>query len=194
MPARFFTFVGGSTGPWRVQTIDAVVGESLPAAPSLDIVPGSFPGPAGDTRWALRGITANERYVTREEQRSLVSTQPPLGRPQATCAALIPIRKTPAWWGLSQEERREIFEEQSNHIRTGLRYLPAIARRLHHCRDIGESEPFDFLTWFEYAPRDAEAFEELVALLRSSREWTYVEREVDVRVSLRPIQAVVAPI
>ena len=26
--------------------------------------------------------------------------------------------------------------------------LPAIARRLHHCRDLGESEPFDFLTLF----------------------------------------------
>src|SRR2546428_7160638 len=32
-------------------------------------------------------------------------------------------------------------------------YLPAIARRLYHCRDLGE--PFDFLTWFEYAPADA---------------------------------------
>jgi hypothetical protein len=26
-----------------------------------------------------------------------------------------------------------------------------VARRLHHCRDLGESEPFDFLTWFEYS-------------------------------------------
>jgi hypothetical protein len=43
-------------------------------------------------------------------------------------------------------------------------------------------EPFDFLTWFEYAPEHAEAFEELVTYLRESEEWRYVEREVDIRV------------
>src|SRR5437588_10839889 len=42
----------------------------------------------------------------------------------------------------------------------GLRYVPEIARRLYHCHDLGE--PFDFLTWFEYAPTDGEVFEELV--------------------------------
>jgi hypothetical protein len=50
---------------------------------------------------------------------------------------------------------------------------------LHHARDLGE--PFDFLTWFEYAPEHANAFEELVAELRASEEWRYVEREVDIR-------------
>jgi chlorite dismutase len=183
MPARLFTFLGGPTGPWRVETITAVSGESLPAVANLDVIPGSLAEPKSETQWALRGITGNERYVTRDEQRALVSIQPPLERPQAICAALIPIRKTPAWWGLSQQERREVFEEQSNHVRTGLRYLPAIARRLHHCRDLGENEPFDFLTWFEFAPDDTGAFAELVDLLRSSREWDYVEREVDIRVT-----------
>jgi len=48
---------------------------------------------------------------------------------------------------LTQDERREIFEERSRHIATGLEYLPAVARRLHHSRDLGG--PFDFLTWFE---------------------------------------------
>jgi len=37
------------------------------------------------------------------------------------------------------------------------------------------------LTWFEYAPEDAEGFEVLVAILRRTEEWRYVEREVDVR-------------
>jgi chlorite dismutase len=97
----------------------------------------------------------------------------------ATRAALIPITKSEAWWQLSQDQRREIFEEDSHHVATGLRYLPAVARRLHHGRDLGE--PFDFLTWFEYAPADASAFEELVGLLRQTTEWTFVEREVDIR-------------
>ena len=64
-------------------------------------------------------------------------------------------------------------------------YLPAIARRLHHARDLGE--PFDFLTWFEYAPEHADAFEALVAELRASEEWRYVEREVDIRCARRPL-------
>ena len=75
-----------------------------------------------------------------------------------------------------------IFEESSKHVATGLHYLPAVARRLHHCRDLGEDEPFDFLTWFEYAPWDARAFDELLSQLRASDEWRYVEREVDIRV------------
>jgi chlorite dismutase len=96
-------------------------------------------------------------------------------------AALIPIRKTTAWWSMTQDERRSVFEEQSHHIDIGLRYLPAVARRLHHCRDLGADEPFDFLTWFEYAPSDERAFDELVDDLRRSPEWKFVEREVDVR-------------
>ena len=56
-----------------------------------------------------------------------------------------------------------------------------MARRLHHGRDLGEA--FDFLTWFEYAPADGGRFEELVARLRETEEWTYVEREVDIRLA-----------
>src|SRR5262249_29720373 len=48
----------------------------------------------------------------------------------------------------------------------------AVARRLYHCRDLGENEPFDFLTWFEYGPSDSPAFDELVAELRASEEWS----------------------
>ena len=40
--------------------------------------------------------------------------------------------------------------------------LPA-ARRLHHCRDLSENEPFDFITWFEYAPSDEVRFNNLLA-------------------------------
>jgi hypothetical protein len=54
-----------------------------------------------------------------------------------------------------------------------------VARKLHHSRDLGE--PFDFLTWFEFSPRDEAAFDALLARLRSTEEWRYVEREVEVR-------------
>src|SRR6516225_3749791 len=86
-----------------------------------------------------------------------------------------------AWWALAQDERRAIFEEQSRHIGVGLEYLPAVARRLHHSRELGE--PFDFLTWFEYAPEHSESFEELVRRLRDTEEWRYVDREVDIRLT-----------
>jgi chlorite dismutase len=127
----------------------------------------------------LTGFTSNLRYAEQREREQLISVQAGLGRPGATCAALIPIRKTEAWWALAQDERRKIFESQSHHTEIGLKYLPAIARKLYHCRDIGQ--PFDFLTWFEYAPEHAAAFEALVASLRTTEEWSYVDREVDIR-------------
>jgi len=141
------------------------------------------PGEAArpDATWALRGITSNERYVERPEKEALLAVQEGLGRLASTCAALIPIRKSAAWWALTQDERRAVFEAQSKHIAIGLRVLPAVARRLHHCRDLGTPEPFDFITWFEYAPADAGAFDELVGELRASPEWSYVDREVDIR-------------
>jgi len=138
-------------------------------------------GTAAGTTWVLRGVTSNERYVTRLERDALAARQQPVGRAGATRAALIPITKSEAWWDLAQDERRRILEDASRHIATGLEYLPAIARRLHHGRDLGE--PFDFLTWFEFAPADAPRFEELVGRLRATEEWTYVEREVDIRVA-----------
>jgi chlorite dismutase len=148
----------------------------------LNVVSGAVPEVPEGAKWLLRGLTSNERYVVRLEKDQLVAKQPNLGRREATCAALIPIRKTASWWNLAQDERRRIFEESSHHVKTGLKYLPAVARRLHHCRDLGEDEPFDFLTWFEYASSDAAAFDELVAELRASEEWAYVDREIDIRV------------
>jgi len=182
MNTRLFTFVGGEVGPWRVVNIHPIIGDTLADAQRLNIINGSTPAQTNGAKWLLRGVTSNERYVTRPEKNQLVAKQPGLGRPEATSAALIPIRKTAEWWSLTQDERRRIFEESSHHIKTGLKYLPTVARRLHHCRDLGENEPFDFLTWFDYPSSDSAAFDEMVAELRASEEWMYVEREVDIRV------------
>lgn len=176
---RLFSFVAAPTGDWRAMAVRTISGEPLPAPLSISVHAGDVVRP--DATWTLRGITSNERYVERAEKEALVARQEGLGRPAATCAALIPIRKTAAWWALTQDERREILEARSRHIAIGLNYLPAVARRLHHCRDLGTPEPFDFITWFEYAPADAGAFDELLAALRASPEWSYVDREVDIR-------------
>jgi chlorite dismutase len=177
----FVAFVGGASGTWRIDRMNAVIGQGLAAAQRLDVIEGAQAKAPVEASWALRGVTSNVRYAQSAELISLADRQEGLGRPQATRAALIPIRKTETWWALPQDRRREIFEEQSRHIRIGLDYLPAVARRLHHCRDL--DEPFDFLTWFEYAPEHSIAFEELVGRLRATAEWQFVEREVDVRLS-----------
>jgi chlorite dismutase len=177
-----FSFIGGDTGLWCVAEMEVIVGEPLPAARRLTIASGSEISSDPHAAWVLRGITSNERYVVRSEERNqLVAKQLGLGRLEATCAALIPIRKSTAWWALTQDERQGVFEMQSHHATIGLQYFPTLARRLHHCRDLSEKEPFDFLTWFEYAPADEAAFNELLAKLRATAEWKYVEREVDIR-------------
>lgn len=184
---RLFSFVGGAHGAWRVTKVAPVIGESLASVDFLEPKVGSMGSPKPG--WVLRGITSHPRYVTAQEQRDLQSRQEGIGRPAATCAALIPIRKSPEWWSLAQDERRRIFEESSQHIQIGMEYLPGIARRLHHCRDLGPDEPFDFLTWFEYSPADALAFEDLVMRLRRTLEWRFVIREVDLRAVRVPTES-----
>jgi len=171
---RLFTFVGADQGPWAVRSARTLMGDALPPATCLQVVEGAaVPSPRG-AAWALAGITSNEKVA-------LVGAQAGLGRDEATRAALIPIRKSSAWWALTQDERRAVFESQSHHIAIGMGYIPAVARRLHHCRDLGPAEPFDFLTWFDYAPEHEPAFDELLKALRNSPEWAYVDREVDIR-------------
>jgi len=181
MPTRLFSFIGGDTGLWRVSEMDVISGEPLPATKRLEIASGSEIPSDPHAAWVLRGITSNERYAVHEERSELVAKQQGLGRPEATCAALIPIRKNVAWWALTQNERQSVFEAQSRHAKIGLQYFPELARRLHHCRDLSESEPFDFLTWFEYAPAHEAAFNKLLAALRATEDRKYVEREVDIR-------------
>jgi hypothetical protein len=177
------SFVAGAIGDWRITELRTICGQGVVAAAALTRVEGSSfsAAPAAGSGWALHGVRSNERYVERGERASLATLQEGLDRPASGRAALIPIRKSDGWWDLPQDERRAIFEARSRHIAIGSRFLPAIARRLYHSRDLGE--PFDFLTWFEFAEADAGAFEDLVGLLRESEEWRYVAREV--HISLR---------
>ena len=186
----FTTFRGGQSGAWQVISVSPVKGESLPSVRSLSIVSAeaiALPLLPSQTSWRLAGVASHARYVERAELTQLEAAQAGLGRAEAVCAALIPIRKSAAWWELTQEERRQIFEDKSRHITNTMKYLPAIARQLFHSRDLGE--PFDFLTWFEYAPEHAAMFDDLVGELRATEEWTYVEREVDTRLSRERLAA-----
>lgn len=177
------SFLGGATGPWRVTGMTAVRGAGLTLVEGLTVLE-EPPRPAAPYTWRLRGLGSNHRYATRAELDTLGTVQAGLGRVEATCAALIPIRKSDAWWRMAQDERLALFGVRSSHTRIGMDYLPGVARRLLHCRDIGE--PFDFLTWFEFAPAEAPAFDELLRRLRAIEEWSFVEREVEVRLQHVP--------
>jgi hypothetical protein len=172
-------FAAGHAGQWKIDEVRVVRGETLPDASRLAHGEDAAM-PAAEGGWILEGVRSNERYTERGERDALIKAQPDLGRPTSTRGALIPICKRAAWWALAQDERRALFEDRSHHIAIGSKYLPAIARRLYHARDLGG--PFDFLTWFEFAPESAGAFDELVGRLRETEEWRYVDREVEIRV------------
>ena len=185
MNPNLFQFIGGNRGEWRVRTLSSITGESLPNISKVSVKAVDDPDflrekATAETGWILKGFASNERYVTKQEREVLRAIQQPSGRPHATAAAMISIRKTESWWGMAQDERREIIEEVSHHNAIGMKYLPEISRKLYHCRDLGE--PFDFITWFEFDPTDEEAFNRLLVELRATIEWTFVDRELDIRV------------
>jgi chlorite dismutase len=173
-------FDGCTSGEWRVTAHETLIGDDLVRAPNIAIRTAATVTPL---LWSLSGVVSNLRYTTSTERKGLAAKHADLGRNKATRAALIPIRKRPEWWALAQDERRAIYE-RSAHTPIGLEYLPAVARRLHHSRDLGE--PFDFLTWFEFAEKDEGAFDDLLLRLRRTEEWDYVDREIEIRLSLNP--------
>jgi Chlorite dismutase len=185
---RLTSFIGSQShqpaeSTWFVTKMTTICGEDLPGVSVVQITPKAIPVLPAEAVWRLHGVSSNLRYTTRGEKQELTQRQVALGRPEATRGVLIPIRKNSAWWDLTQEERREIFEEQSRHTTIGLKYLPAIARKLHHCRDLGSAEPFDFVTQFDFAPADEGAFDDLLEALRGTLEWTYIDREVEIRLT-----------
>lgn len=174
VPLAITRFTAGSAGAWRIRSIVPVSGATLPPAEHLAIADDVAPPGA----WSLAGTASHLRYTTASERTTLRAKQAELGRPEARFAALLPIRKSAAWWALAQDERRAVYEAGS-HLPIGLDYLPGIARKLYHSRDLGE--PFDFLTWFDFAPADESAFDHMLERLRGCAEWSYVDREVDIR-------------
>lgn len=170
-------FAGADAGQWQITSIREFRGESLPSARFLAIDSDTS---ADTTAWTLRGAGSNLRYTTAAERGLLQAKQEGLGRPASTRAALIPIRKSAEWWAMAQDERRAVYEKGS-HLPIGLDYLPGVARKLYHSRDHGE--PFDFLTWFEFAPDLEAAFDDMLVRLRACAEWEHVDREVDIRLT-----------
>jgi hypothetical protein len=178
-----YSFIGGTRGTWQVIDVRGIVGSNLEFVDRVNVVNDAVEELPLDSSWLLRGFSSNIRYSMHAEVTALKAVQPVLNRSEAICAVLIPIKKSLKWWEMAQDERRAIFEEESHHTTVGMEYLPGVARRLLHCRDLGE--PFDFLTWFEFALEHTKAFDDLLRRMRASKEWDYVEREIEVRLERR---------
>lgn len=178
-----FSFIAGDRGSWEVLSMLPVIGQSLEPAPFFDIRNEYLMRAPVDIRWLLRGVTSRRSFADAPGNFCEMLPQPQLGRPCATCAAFIPVKKCLAWWELNESEKREIHDMESNKTARWLKHSNGIARQFHHSRELGE--PFDFLAWFEFSPKESGAFEEMMSSLRESEEWKYVEREVDVRLAKR---------
>lgn len=143
------SFIGSKSGLWKVLSMETKAGHSMEMATNLDIFKGDInPSIKENSNWILRAFISNLRYTSKVEKAELNQKSRGLNRPEFNHAALIPIKKSDEWWALAQDERRKIFEDDSHHIQTTVKYLSVISRQLYHCKDLGED--FDFLTWFEF--------------------------------------------
>ena len=174
------SFVGSNSGLWKVLSIQTVAGQPMEIATNVNIIKGDLNSilPV-NSNWILRAFISNLRYTSKDEKIDLDQKSRGLDRPEFNHAALIPIKKSEEWWSLAQDERRKIFEDDSHHIQTSVKYLSVISRQLYHCKDLGEE--FDFLTWFEFSAEHDNKFDELCDILRKTEEWKYVTREIDIR-------------
>lgn len=103
------TFRGADAGEWRVNSLTVLAGLPLSAVAGLSVVAGPL-GPAPElSAWQLRGAASHLRNTARPEKTRRDATPTGLGRPEATCAALIPLQKSTEWWGLTPDECRRIF-------------------------------------------------------------------------------------
>lgn len=177
---ELYNYIGGRTGAWEVTELTANHGSPLARVSHLDITNGPLERIPASTVWVLQGLVRSTRHVIREEHETRDSKRRN-GMAEATCAALIPIRKSAAWWALDKLARLEMTQLSSWSGLPGQQFLSAVVRRLQNGRDL--SGQFDEVTWFEYAPRDASVFNDLLAAWRASDEWKYVERDCDMRLT-----------
>jgi hypothetical protein len=71
-------------------------------------------------------------------------------------------------------------EEQSHDVRIGLNTFPPLPGVFITAGSSVRLRLFDMV---EYAPSETDAFEQIVTGLRTSPEWEFVDREVDIRLA-----------
>lgn len=135
----------------------------------------------------LYGVTAELRYTDAETLERLRKNAPKRGPGgEQPNAVVFPLSKTGEWWTQTQEQREAYFfqhpdrfgEKQLGHNAIGFRYIQKIYRKLYQSRFIDGN--VDFITYFEYADGDREAFDRLLGGLRDTAlnpEWKFVKEE-----------------
>ena len=102
MNPRLWTFNGSDNGVFEILSQSTYRGAPLPFARRLDVL-NHLPGEASSPQFSLIGVVSNERYVTLEEKKDLLTTQQAIGRPQNRLGAVIPIKKSSAWWAFPKK-------------------------------------------------------------------------------------------
>jgi len=195
---RYLTRSADPPSRYRILDVVPVVG-APPVAPSGGMcglryettVPPSSLAPGGPDHprpiMHVWGVAQHLHYTDRHARVDLdTRSRHELPPSEQTIAVLIPIRKSAAWWGLSQDERQEFFLNKAGregHIAIGSRYVEGISRRLYHRRYLDQAAPYDFLTYFEFDRLDEPRFRMLLSELRDVRnnpEWVYVEHEYEI--------------
>lgn len=176
---KIFHYVGGTSGPWRITKIDTQIGLPLRAASHVDINVGPLASQPFNASWILRGVASSTRFITRDDASEFTLTSSPSHQSQTPCAALILIRRCYEWWNLDKAERTEFQKDREDLLHTNVPFFSTIAKRFQFQRKRNES--FDFMAWIEYEASDAALLDEIASTFRRSREWFFVDREIDIR-------------
>ncbi|MDK2744874.1 MAG: chlorite dismutase family protein [Nitrospira sp. BO4] len=120
------------------------------------------------TAGVMHGLTKKPNYVpgfSDQVKAELKTLSEPGPKPYAI---VIPIRKSPEWWGLDQEKRVGMMQE---HTAATLPYLKTVKRKLYHSSGLDD---LDFITYFETSK--LEDFHSLVLSLEKVKEFHYTRR------------------
>lgn len=135
----------------------------------------------------FRGVTQHLHYTGKEDKEKLtVESRLPVTASAETTAVMIPIRKSAAWWALTQDQRQAFFHKtktSAGHTQVGLPFAGKIFRKLYHSRYTGTPLPYDFVTYFEFPTELTADFKQLLAQLRDPKtnpEWESVELEFEI--------------
>lgn len=196
IPLGFIPPGGNRIDRYFVQEIRSIRGEAPPGirpGKGLARIESRMPIPLGTgadgdsrDRFCLRGVMQHLHYTGRSEREELERISRAEPGPGETVAVLIPIGKSMAWWGMSQDERQVLFrktDRHEGHHGIGRKYADRIFRRLYHSRYVDPFAPYDFLTYFEFKEADVPDFRKLISELRdikSNPEWLYVDFEYEI--------------
>src|SRR5438093_11915783 len=139
MEPLLVTFAGGSSGLWRVERIEAVRGAAaFPSRTACCDRRARRKDPGGLRLDPARG---NKQRTLRRRRRARRAGRPPavpraaggdVARPLREDLLSLLLRQVPPAFRIRDGD------ERSARTRIGLEYLPAVARRLHHGRDLAE--------------------------------------------------------